>query len=118
MTKYTWVKEVDTGALETQRTQREATREAARAAAILHDRGRYERELQQREEELAKDAIQAEIDRAQRKSDAKWIAETRQKSASDNFLWLGCTTLLSLDQSTELFELLQATRDQYLLMQD
>lgn len=116
MTKYTWVKEVDTSALETQRTQRDEAQEIVRTQAIIQQR---ELELKRRQEDTAaQDAVQADIDRAQRKADAKDIAETRQKSASDNFLWLGCTMLLTIDQCPELFELLQTTRDQYLLMQE
>ena len=116
MTKYEWVKEVDTAALETQRAQKEAAQEAARAAAIALDRGRYEREQKQAEEQAAQDAVQAEIDRAQRYADAKWITETRTKRASDNFLWLACNEMPH-DQHIELFELLCATRDQYLVFQ-
>jgi len=116
MTKYEWVKEVDTAALETQRAQKEAEAAKAEAAAILHERTRYERAQKEAEEEAKRDAIQAELDRAQRMADAKWIAETRTKSTSDNYLWLACNEMPH-DQRIELFELLQATRNQYLVLQ-
>jgi len=116
MTKYEWVKEVDTAALETQRAQKEADADAAKAAAILHDRTRYERAQKEAEEEAKRDAIQAELDRAQRMADAKWITETQKTSTSDNYLWLACFDMTH-DDRIELFELLCATRNQYLVLQ-
>ena len=116
MTKYEWVKEVDTAALETQRAQKEAAQDAAKAAAILHDRTRHERAQKEAEVEAAKAAVQAEIDRAQRYADAKEISAARTKTNAEAALWLASSELPH-DQHIELFELLCATREQYLVFQ-
>jgi hypothetical protein len=116
MTKYEWVKEVDTAALETQRAQKEAALEAAKAAAFESEAARRERQYNEAVEEAKRDAAQAVLDKAQRYADAREISATRTKTNAEAALWLASSDQPH-DQHIELFELLCATRNQYLVFQ-
>jgi spore coat polysaccharide biosynthesis protein SpsF (cytidylyltransferase family) len=112
MTRYEWVKEVDTTALQAQRDQKEAALNASIDAAFESESARREREYKEAEEEAKRDAIQAEIDRAERYAVAKEISAQRVKTNAEAALWLACFDMTH-DDRIELFELLCATRNQY-----
>ena len=116
MTKYEWVKEVDTAALQAQRYQKEASLDASIAAAFESESARRERQYKEAEEEAKRDAIQAEIDRAERYAVAKEIVAQRIKTNAEAALWLACFDMTH-DDRIELFDLLCATRNQYFVLQ-